>query len=49
MRDVAATLKSVYNAHSAVLLPGSGTFAMEAGSDGHPSDACAFKRAHDIQ
>ncbi|CAE7200544.1 AGXT [Symbiodinium pilosum] len=30
MRDVAATLKSVYNAHSAVLLPGSGTFAMEA-------------------
>ena len=30
MRDVSTTLKTVYNAHSAVLLPGSGTFAMEA-------------------
>ncbi|TAM43249.1 MAG: alanine--glyoxylate aminotransferase family protein [Burkholderiaceae bacterium] len=30
MRDIIATLKDVYHAHSAVLLPGSGTFGMEA-------------------
>jgi len=30
MRDVSSTLKTVYNAHSAVIVPGSGTFAMEA-------------------
>ena len=30
MRDIIATLKQVYHAHSAVLLPGSGTFGMEA-------------------
>ncbi|MGQ4877698.1 aminotransferase class V-fold PLP-dependent enzyme [Billgrantia sp. LNSP4103-1] len=30
MRDVSATLKSVYRAHSAVIVPGSGTFGMEA-------------------
>ncbi|HSH48810.1 MAG TPA: alanine--glyoxylate aminotransferase family protein, partial [Halomonas sp.] len=30
MRDISATLKEVYRAHSAVILPGSGTFAMEA-------------------
>lgn len=30
MRDISATLKQVYRAHSAVILPGSGTYAMEA-------------------
>ncbi len=30
MRDIIATLRDVYHAHSAVLLPGSGTFGMEA-------------------
>ena len=30
MRDISATLKSVYNASDAVLIPGSGTYAMEA-------------------
>ncbi|MDN3525995.1 alanine--glyoxylate aminotransferase family protein [Halomonas sabkhae] len=30
MSDIAATLKRVYRAHSAVIVPGSGTFGMEA-------------------
>ena len=30
MRDLSATLKSVYHAQSAVIIPGSGTFGMEA-------------------
>ncbi|HEY3565343.1 MAG TPA: alanine--glyoxylate aminotransferase family protein, partial [Casimicrobiaceae bacterium] len=30
MRDVAATLTRVYHAHAVALVPGSGTFAMEA-------------------
>ncbi|GAB1385552.1 aminotransferase class V-fold PLP-dependent enzyme [Melaminivora sp.] len=30
MQDILATLKEVYHAHSAVLVPGSGTFGMEA-------------------
>jgi aspartate aminotransferase-like enzyme len=30
MRDISAILKEVYRAHSAVLVPGSGTFGMEA-------------------
>jgi len=30
MRDISATLKQVYGSHSAALVPGSGTFAMEA-------------------
>ncbi|TAN05316.1 MAG: alanine--glyoxylate aminotransferase family protein [Rhodanobacteraceae bacterium] len=30
MRDISRTLKSVYAAHSAIVVPGSGTFAMEA-------------------
>ena len=30
MRDIAATLKSVYHARSAIVVPGSGTFGMEA-------------------
>ncbi|SNY99067.1 aminotransferase class V-fold PLP-dependent enzyme [Halomonas sp. hl-4] len=30
MRDISATLKEVYNAHAAVIVPGSGTFGMEA-------------------
>ncbi|OOG50436.1 aminotransferase class V-fold PLP-dependent enzyme [Polaromonas sp. C04] len=30
MRDIIATLKNVYHAHSAVIVPGSGTFGMEA-------------------
>ncbi|SEM03886.1 aminotransferase class V-fold PLP-dependent enzyme [Halomonas daqiaonensis] len=30
MRDVSSTLKDVYNAHSTVIVPGSGTFGMEA-------------------
>lgn len=30
MRDISATLKTVYNAHSAIVVPGSGTFGMEA-------------------
>ena len=30
MRDIGTTLKTAYNAHSAVVVPGSGTFAMEA-------------------
>ncbi|MBB3229232.1 aminotransferase class V-fold PLP-dependent enzyme [Halomonas stenophila] len=30
MRDISATLKRVYRAHSAVIVPGSGTFGMEA-------------------
>ena len=30
MRDISATLKDVYNARSAIIVPGSGTFGMEA-------------------
>jgi len=30
MRDIAATLKHVYGAHSAVVVPGSGTYGMES-------------------
>jgi len=30
MRDISATLKQVYHAHSAIVVPGSGTFGMEA-------------------
>ncbi len=30
MRDISATLKKVYNAKSVVIVPGSGTFGMEA-------------------
>lgn len=30
MRDISSTLKQVYNAHSAIVVPGSGTFGMEA-------------------
>src|SRR5690625_7102113 len=30
MRDISATLKQVYNAHSLALVPGGGTFGMEA-------------------
>lgn len=30
MKDISATLKTVYNARSAVVVPGSGTFGMEA-------------------
>ena len=30
MRDLSETLKGVYNAHSAIVVPGSGTFGMEA-------------------
>ena len=30
MRDISSMLKQVYNAHSVVLVPGSGTFGMEA-------------------
>lgn len=30
MNDISSTLKSVYNAHSVVVVPGSGTFGMEA-------------------
>jgi aspartate aminotransferase-like enzyme len=30
MRDISATLKQVYGAHSAIVVPGSGTFGMEA-------------------
>ena len=29
-QDILATLKEVYGAHTAVLVPGSGTFGMEA-------------------
>ncbi|MEH6446011.1 MAG: aminotransferase class V-fold PLP-dependent enzyme [Oceanospirillaceae bacterium] len=30
MKDISSTLKSVYNAHSTIIVPGSGTFGMEA-------------------
>src|SRR5690606_7256561 len=30
MNDISRTLKQVYNAHSAIVVPGSGTFGMEA-------------------
>ena len=30
MRDISATLKSVYNAHTAVVVPGGGSFGMES-------------------
>jgi aspartate aminotransferase-like enzyme len=30
MKDISKTLKQVYNAHSAIVVPGSGTFGMEA-------------------
>jgi len=30
MRDISRTLKTVYGAHSAIVIPGSGTFGMEA-------------------
>ena len=30
MRDISSTLKRVYNAHAVAVVPGSGTFGMEA-------------------
>src|SRR3546814_13194540 len=30
MKDISRTLKQVYNAHCAIVVPGSGTFGMEA-------------------
>ena len=30
MKDISSTLKTVYNAHSVAVVPGSGTFGMEA-------------------
>ena len=30
MRDISGVLKEVYHAHSAIVVPGSGTFGMEA-------------------
>src|SRR5690606_33989494 len=30
MRDISATLKQVYNAHAVAVVPGSGTYGMEA-------------------
>ena len=30
MKDISSMLKEVYNAHSTALVPGSGTFGMEA-------------------
>ena len=30
MRDISSMLKTVYHAHSSVLVPGSGTFGMES-------------------
>ncbi|MGO2147010.1 MAG: alanine--glyoxylate aminotransferase family protein, partial [Halomonas sp.] len=30
MRDISTTLKEVYNAHATAIVPGSGTFGMEA-------------------
>jgi aspartate aminotransferase-like enzyme len=30
MRDLGGTMKRAYNCHSAIMIPGSGTFAMEA-------------------
>ena len=30
MKDISATLKEVYNAHAAIVVPGSGTFGMES-------------------
>ena len=30
MKDISAVLKSVYRAHSAIVVPGSGTFGMES-------------------
>jgi aspartate aminotransferase-like enzyme len=30
MRDIAATLESVYHGHASAIVPGSGTFGMEA-------------------
>ena len=30
MKDISGVLKEVYNAHSAILVPGSGTFGMES-------------------
>jgi len=30
MNEITTTLKSVYNAHRAIILPGSGTYGMEA-------------------
>ena len=30
MKDISRTLKQVYHAHSAIIVPGSGTYAMEA-------------------
>ena len=30
MRNISSTLKNVYNAHSVAIVPGSGTFGMEA-------------------
>ena len=36
-QDILATLKEVYHAHTAVLIPGSGTFGMEARTPGRPA------------
>jgi aspartate aminotransferase-like enzyme len=35
--DISRMLKTVYNAHSAVLVPGSGTFGMESIRNGQKS------------
>src|SRR5690606_18339174 len=39
MRDISRTLKQVYNAHSAIVMPGSGTFGMEAVARQFATDA----------
>lgn len=39
MQDILATLKEVYHAHTAVLVPGSGTFGMEAVARQFANDA----------
>jgi len=41
MRDLSATLKTVYGAHSCVIVPGGGTYGMEAVARQFAADKCA--------
>jgi len=45
MKEISATLKRVYNARSAIVVPGSGTFGMEASRASSPPAASAWSSA----
>src|SRR3989344_3458817 len=45
VQDILGTLKEVYHAHTAVLVPGSGTFGMEAVARRRPGHHAPLKKS----